>query len=130
MSALGQKQTLRAFRAMSVLPLNVLQSYFWSRREEHFSCVRHACGILIQKSSLSDSIIARFSTSGGWVTSFATHSPRSGHPNVLLTADPSITTDNHAYRKLWPSDSFVRSVSASRNCHQFFMGQIVRVGWA
>jgi hypothetical protein len=40
------------------------------------------------------------------------------------------SSDNHAYRKLWPSDSFVRSVSASRNCHQFFIGQIVRVGWA
>jgi hypothetical protein len=39
-------------------------------------------------------------------------------------------SDNHAYRKLWPSDSFVRSVSVSRNCHQFFIGQIVRVGWA
>jgi len=39
-------------------------------------------------------------------------------------------SDNHAYWKLWPSDSFVRSVSVSGNCHQFFIGQIVRVGWA
>jgi hypothetical protein len=42
----------------------------------------------------------------------------------------TIASDNHAYRKLWPSDSLVRSVSASRNCHQFFIGQIVRVGLA
>jgi hypothetical protein len=60
-----------------------LQKDFWPRSEEHFSRIRRAKKILIQKFSPSVSIVAGFCPSGTSAATFATVSAQSGRPDPL-----------------------------------------------
>jgi hypothetical protein len=59
MSGSGHERPNETIDFESALTSNVLQNYFERRSEEYPFKVTHQCGILIQKSAPSDSILAR-----------------------------------------------------------------------
>jgi hypothetical protein len=75
MSALGQSRRLSDV-GMSASPPIVLQKYFELPSEEIFFKIAHQCGILIQETARSDSILARFRLIHCSRASFATQSPQ------------------------------------------------------
>jgi hypothetical protein len=73
-SGLGQSRRLSDV-GMSASPPIVLQNYFELPSEEIFFKIAHRCGILIQETARSDSILARFRLIHCSRASFATQSP-------------------------------------------------------
>src|SRR5580658_1276034 len=76
MSLLGPKLTSGTIKRMSDVGGIVLQNYFELPSEEIFFKIAHRCGILIQETARSDSILARFRLIHCSRASFATQSPR------------------------------------------------------
>jgi len=66
---------------MSAVSLIVLQNYFEPRSEERYSRIKSQQRILIHKTGLSNSNVARFCRRSGMAASFATQSTLSGRPS-------------------------------------------------